>query len=204
MSVPCAARSSRRRCRSAGRRVVLHDAVVLERLVDRRLRRWRARSARRASGASTAPTTAGRLASRSSACVRRDERRRTAPAMRSGPLHAAALDAQPRERPGEIGNRVGPPGVVAARGGAHRGDARVLAVETGGVRRRRERAHVLGAEVRRRESGDDVERARELENVQRVRVHGRCFLTDPRTRAVGVRLSSSGTLVPPAPRARWR
>ncbi len=202
MSVPWAARSSRRRCAQRRRRVVLYDAVVLHCLVDRRFdrvlsdERVEQRRQHRADygGAPCVAQLRLREARRAEEDGAGDE---------IGAAPCRSLDSQPRERCGEIGYGVWSPGIVAPGGGAHRGDSRVLAVQTRRVLRRRERAHVLGPKVRRRESGDDVEGPRELENVQRVRVHGRCFLADPRTRAVGVCLSSSGTLVLPALRGRW-
>ena len=187
-----------------GRGIVFHRAVFLHRLVDRRLDRrlrdQRIEERRQHRAHDDGPSGVAQLV----LCeARRAKHGRAGDEIGSVPCRA--LDTQSRQRRVEVGDRVWTPLIVAARGGAHRGDARVLTVEMRRVGRRRQRTHVLGAKARRREPGDDVEHARELEDVQRVRVHGRPFVRPSATaNEGGRRLNSCVRLSPPVPRARWR
>ena len=112
-----------------GGRVVLDAAVLENGLFDARSRAAAPRSATSSNGASTARTIAGRLGSRSDACVRRDVRSSVAAAASSRPLQMLPITRSRASGAVRSGVGSGSPGFVAGDGRAHGGDAPVLAVE---------------------------------------------------------------------------
>ena len=119
--------------------------IVLSMRVFERLRRDQDVEQRREHGAND--RRAPGVAERRLRAPRRAQQRGGRGELETAP--DAADHAQARERRGEIRGRLGTPRLVAGDRFAHRGDARVLAIEVRRVGRRRERANTRRAEVGR-------------------------------------------------------
>ncbi len=97
------------------------------------------------------------------------EERAAAQELLAGP--DAADGAQPGECRRQGGDRLGRPRIVAGKERPHGRDARVLALDGAAIAGRRQRSHARSARLGARLLGHQRENARQLQDVERVRVH---------------------------------